>query len=352
VPAISFLRRPPDEAPVVIGGGSARPEEASRVVLQTADGGVLVRAIRRQSDGSMIGEVYGVTPRQRSLGIGDLVSFEESHIFTFKPGESREKAAADAEVADMVRVFEAHFSGHDAPAETKAVALDSADMDFSFGPDVDTGRVETQMRAPAAVRGQDRPGAAATSAAGEPDEELTLDDAFALLRASERPAPAAEDKRPEPAVKPQPRAEPVAAPQPRVEPVAAPRKPRVEPVAAPRQERLEPARPPQPRVEPAAAPRQERVEPSPSPQSEPAAPAPTPSIAGMESATDAEAPAESHAAGEEHVVIGCLECGAPLTLPPRDDAAEARPSKVSCKHCGRINDVAQAEQVSRNRLRV
>jgi hypothetical protein len=72
----------------------------------------------------------------------------------------------------------------------------------------------------------------------------------------------------------------------------------------------------------------------------------------MESATDAEAPAESHAAGEEHVVIGCLECGAPLTLPPRDDAAEARPSKVSCKHCGRINDVAQAEQVSRNRLRV
>jgi len=319
VPPISFLRRAPDEAPVVIGGGSARPEEASRIVLQSADGGVLVRSIRRQSDGTFIGEVYGVTPRQRSLGIGDLVSFEESHIFSFKPGESREKTAADAEVADMVRAFEAHFSGHDAPAETKAVALDSADMDFSFGPDVDTSRAGTQMRAPTAVRGEDRPGAAATSAAGEPDEELTLDDAFALLRASERREPAAEDKRPEPAVMPQPRAEPMAAPQPRVEPVAAPR--------------------------------QERAEPAPSPQSEPAAPAPTPSIAGMEPATGAEAPAESHAAGEEHVVIGCLECGAPLTLPPRDDAAEARPSKVSCRHCGRINDVAQAEQVSRNRLR-
>jgi hypothetical protein len=41
-----------------------------------------------------------------------------------------------------------------------------------------------------------------------------------------------------------------------------------------------------------------------------------------------------------------------LRLPPRDDAAEAPPSKVSCRQCGRINDVAQAEQATRNRLRV
>ncbi len=309
MPSISFLRRAPDEAPVVIGGGSARPEEASRVVLQTADGGVLLRAIRRQSDGTFIGEVCGVTPRQRSLGIGDLVGFEESHIFTFKPGESREKTDADAEVADMVRAFEAHFSGRDAPADTKTVALDSAAMDFSFGPDVETSSAETRMRAPAKDRGQAHPGAAATSAAGEPEKELSLDDAFALLRASERHEPAAEGKRPEPAVTPQPRVEPVAVPS------------------------------------------QDRAEPVPPPQSEPAAPAPTPPSARTETATPAEASAGIQATGE-HVVIGCLECGDPLTLPPRDDAAEARPSKVSCKHCGRINDVAQAEQVSRNRLRL
>jgi hypothetical protein len=41
-----------------------------------------------------------------------------------------------------------------------------------------------------------------------------------------------------------------------------------------------------------------------------------------------------------------------LTLPPRGDAAEAPPTKVSCRQCGRINDVAHAEQVSLNRLRV
>lgn len=80
-----LLHRPGGEAAVLIGGGVARPEQATRAVLQTADGGVLVKAIQRQADGSFIGEVYGVTPRQRSVALGDLVSFRESQIFTFKP---------------------------------------------------------------------------------------------------------------------------------------------------------------------------------------------------------------------------------------------------------------------------
>jgi hypothetical protein len=236
---VVLLHRPRGEAAVAVGG-AGRPEQAESALLQTADGGVLVKAIRREPDGSFIGEVYGVTPRQRGVARGDLVSFSESQIFTFRAGDESANPA-DAEQAEMVRAFEASFK--DAPAPNAEGSANAAgwDVDISFPPEVESAEPVLETHQAARI---------------EPE-----------------------------------RVEPE-----RVEPE------RVEP------ERVEPERVEPERVVP------KRVEPTP-----------------VDGAPVAE--------GEHRAT--CIECGAALSFTPVTDQSASAPAqqKVTCRRCGRINQV-------------
>lgn len=101
-PAPVFLHRPQGvDAMPIDGGGTGRPYKPVRAVLQTAHGGVLVRSIVRQPDGTFTGDVYGIMPREPGVARGERVRFEESQIFTFKSGDT-----VDAELAEMQHAFE------------------------------------------------------------------------------------------------------------------------------------------------------------------------------------------------------------------------------------------------------
>ena len=99
-PAPVFLHRPEGIDALPIGGGAPGPYKPVRAVLQTANGGVLVRSVVRQPDGAFTGEVYGIMPRETSVARGERVRFEDSQIFSFKSG-----ASMDSELAEMARVF-------------------------------------------------------------------------------------------------------------------------------------------------------------------------------------------------------------------------------------------------------
>src|SRR5687768_12823580 len=127
-----FLQRPPGVDALPVAGSIARPQEAVQVVLQTVDGGVLVKSVMRQSDGSFTGEVYGVTPRQRNVAAGDIVRFVESQIFTFKTAENAPVSAADVEMAEMIRSFAGRFSHADAADVERPAVERSTPDDFSI----------------------------------------------------------------------------------------------------------------------------------------------------------------------------------------------------------------------------
>ena len=114
-PAPEFLHRPQGVEASPIGGGRvARPYRPVRAVLQTRHGGILVRGIVPQPDGTFTGEAYGVMPHEPSVGRGDKVRFEESQIFSFKIDEP----PADEGLARMQSAFEAgwrELEGAEAP---------------------------------------------------------------------------------------------------------------------------------------------------------------------------------------------------------------------------------------------
>ncbi|HYH41878.1 MAG TPA: hypothetical protein VD867_07835 [Burkholderiales bacterium] len=288
-PGAVFFHRAQGTHAVAIGGGNASPDKAERAVLQTEGGGVLVKSIQRERDGSFTGEVYGVTPRQRQVAVGDLVTFAEAQIFTFK---ARDGGAADPavdEVADMARTFERQFALLDAQSAPESSHPDSAIPEFTLPSD--SPAVDKPARAPKRV-----------------EPVLT-----------EPPKPAERPKRVEPAL-------PV--PPQRVEPVLpVPPKPAERPIP------VEPARtdPPKPIAHPTPV-EPVRIDP-PKPLDQPARVEPV----------RAEAPAPSEPAAVVEQLGSCVECGAPLTrvAQPADPADPPQKlSKVSCRKCGRINDVA------------
>jgi hypothetical protein len=275
-----FLHRPYGVLALPIGSSVAHPEQAIRAVLKTAEGSVLVRSIARQADRSFIGEVYGVTPGRRGIALGDLVSFSESQIFTFKTTDQEPVNADEAEITDMVRAFDESFSNADAHIVSPAAAAGPTVADFSFEPAADTSGDQPPKEPVPAVAAESHRFApavpqapAATPAPAAPptpapiEQELSTAEAYSILGAPERGGGELQ-------------------------------RDRVEPVL----------------VDPAT-------------------------------------PAEVSTGGEQP--IGCLECGAPLTLLPSDGTTQTPPkSKVSCANCGRINDIAQAQAASRRRRSV
>jgi hypothetical protein len=205
-----FLHRPERAPAASIDGSAARSERAVRAVLQTADGGVLVKSIKRQPDGSFIGEVYGTTPRQRHVAPGDPVSFSESQIFTFKAADVEPMSPGDAEVADMARAFDDSFSGADAHIVSPAAAAGPAVADFSFDLRADATRDQPEKKPPPAVAAESRPArAAAPAPAPAPapaaprssaplDQELSTAEAYSILAASEQDSCKSEHRRAEP----------------------------------------------------------------------------------------------------------------------------------------------------------
>jgi hypothetical protein len=287
-PTPVFLHRPGRAPAASIDGSAARPERAVRAVLQTADGGVLVKSIKRQPDGSFIGEVYGVTPRQRHVAPGDPVSFSESQIFTFKAADVEPVSPGDTEVADMAKAFDDGFSGADAHIVSPAAAAGPAVADFSFDLGADASRDHPEKKPAPAVAAESRPAPAAAPA----------------------PAPAPPPAAPAAAAAPIPAAPPTSAPlDPELSTAEA-----YSMLGASEQDR--------------GMPEHGRAEPV---------------------LVDHTPPAEVSIAGGHP--LACLECGATLTLAPAAGApSETTPIlKVSCAYCGRINDVAQAEAASRRR---
>jgi hypothetical protein len=269
-----FLHRPAGARAASVDGSAARPDRAVRAVLQTADGGVLVKSITRQTDGSFIGEVYGVTPRHRRIEPGDAVSFSESQIFTFKAAEAEPIRPGDAEAADMARAFDDGFRGAAPEIVSPAAKAGPTVADFSF--DLDAGASGDQPAkkpAPAVAVESRHTGAtppAAPAAAAPPifvpfGKDLSTAEAYSILGAAEQDTGKSEHERVEPAL------------------------------------------------------------------------------------VD-DTPAVEVSVGSQYP-LACLECGATLTLSPAAGAASetAANLKVSCAHCGRINDIAQAEAASRRR---
>jgi hypothetical protein len=174
-----FLQRPPGVDALPIAGSIARPQEAIQVGLQTVDGGVLVKSVMRQSDGSFTGEVYGVTPRQRTVAAGDIVRFVESQIFTFKTGENAPITPADAETAEMIRTFADRFGRADRPDAERPAADPPTPDDFSM----DTASL------PARDQPEPMPAADAIDVASSPlpahpkpvEPELDIADAYSML---------------------------------------------------------------------------------------------------------------------------------------------------------------------------
>ena len=294
-PSAVFLDRPEGVSATPVGDSIARPELAIRAVLQTADGGVLVKSIERQPDGSFVGEVYGVTPKQRRVAVGDRVSFTESQMFTFKTPDAPDLNAADAEMAEMIRAFSARFGDAEPPNAEQRASAALGPSDFSFEP-----------------RTPETPAAPPPSAGGP---ELSIADASAILGAS---APATRESQ-------RAHAEPVAPAQavvPRAPPPPPPHRPTVTPPRADQALRADPVPRADKPVAPTTPPPDER-------------PLPSDSTPAAAAAVPADQP------------IACLECGATLTVVTTADGA--RPAKVSCGSCGRINDVAAAEAASRRR---
>jgi hypothetical protein len=298
-PTPVFLHRPGRAPAASIDGSAARPERAVRAVLQTADGGVLVKSIIRQPDGSFIGEVYGVTPRQRHVAPGDPVSFSESQIFTFKAADVEPMSPGDAEVADMARAFDDSFSGADAHIVSPAAAAGPAVADFSFDLGADSSRDQPEKKPAPPVAAESRPARAAPPA----------------------PAPAPAPAAPATAAAPPPATPaPAAAPPP-----AAPA------ISAPLDQELSTAE----AYSILGASDQDSGK-SEHGRAEPVL-------------VDHTPPAEVSIAARQP--LACLECGATLTLAAASGAPSETPPilKVSCAYCGRINDVAQAEAASRRR---
>jgi hypothetical protein len=298
-----FLHRPADVDALPIAGSIARPQEAIQVVLQTVDGGVLVKSVKRQPDASFSGEVYGVTPRQRSVAVGDVVRFIESQIFRFKTAENAQMAPADAELAEMMRAFADRFSNADAPDSERSAVAHLKPDDFS----IDSFPRATANRsapAPAARRASiDRAGSLLPADSKRVEPELSVAEAYSMLGAF---APDYRDVQPD--------RDSTAA---RDEPVLSDRdnltardEPVLDDTSAPHDRPVH-------EEQPAVA---DRVSPGQAPM------------------------------GSDHPVA-CLECGATLQWVARDPSSPEvpAPSKVSCRSCGRINDIAEAQAASRRR---
>ena len=174
----NFLHRPQGTDALPTEGSVARPEDAVRAVLRTADGGVLVTDIKREPDGSFSGEVYGVTPRQRQVAVGERVRFGESQIFTYKTSESA--SPADVERAEMIRAFGEAFRNADAPGADRTPLTEAPPPEFSLPPAEPPAirePVEPTLAPPAEA--SPRSAAPVTPQATEP--ELSVEDAYAIL---------------------------------------------------------------------------------------------------------------------------------------------------------------------------
>lgn len=185
-PAPVFLHRAQGVEAMPIGGGcAARPYKPMRAVLQTAHGGVLVRSIVRQPDGTFSGDVYGIMPREQSVARGERVRFAESQIFTFKSDD-----AVDAELAEMQQAFEENLREIEAqppkgriPARPRAREIDGG-LDAVAPPNFSQSAppaVTSESPHPAARR------ATVEKANAQADQELSVAEAMAILCPGEQP---------------------------------------------------------------------------------------------------------------------------------------------------------------------
>lgn len=273
--AISFRHRRPGEKAIHVGGRSGRVERAVRVVLEASDGRVLVTSIQRQSDGTLIGEVYGVMPNQRSVAVGDHVQFNESQIFRFRTADelSDDEKVVD-DIAAMASTFEQRFrelSGE--PQKPPEVSREAADLfaeakAWNADQPVEARAPEIPDAAPATPR----PAAA-------PRVEAAPSPAARVV-----PAPAAPPPRP-------------AAPAP----------------AAPVQAVPEPAPPKEPPAMPAPSRPEPEVTPEPPPAPAPAAT--TETFKCIECGTRLTIPPPAEGGTDEPIKIGCPTCGR-INRPP------------------------------------
>jgi hypothetical protein len=313
-PMAVFLERPQGTDALPVAGSVARPSEAVRAVLHTADGGVLVQSVKREADGSFTGEVYGVTPQQRHVAVGDRISFSEPQIFRFKTADAGNTDPAEVETAEMIRAFAESFRHADAPSADRPVEV-SPD-DFSFDVDMPPAVHEPETQAPSPAE-TERPPAVSPAPPPKPEPKISVADAYATLRASEEDQRTSREARVEPVLD----APPAVTVAPTVE---------AQPV-------LPDAAPPVPSdpVPPVLA------DPAP-----PVLPDPAPPVLSAPAS-----PAAAPAATAEP--IACLECGTTLVVPAADPSGQVPPpSKVSCPSCGRINDIAQARAASLRRQRL
>jgi hypothetical protein len=194
-----FLERPQGTDALPVAGSVARPAEAIRAVLQTADGGVLVKSVRREADGSFTGEVYGVTPQQRQVAVGDRVTFSEPQIFRFKTADVGNIDPAEIETAEMIRAFAESFRNAAAPEAARPVAADVSPPDLPM--DVETPPVVEPLDPPSMEPAEiERPPVAASAPPPKTDSDISIADAYATLRATEQPSspdPVAEPARDE-----------------------------------------------------------------------------------------------------------------------------------------------------------
>lgn len=158
---------------------------------------MLVKAILRQADGSFIGEVYGVTPRQHAVAVGDLVSFSESQIFTFRV-EANSGSPADAEMVDMIRAFDASFAAADTRKVRAQPDLEEFDEDFSLAQEPDVSAVPTQQHAAAVRSPGDDFGSALTAPSDRIEKEPGSAGAVSPSEIAEGPKPDLKQERAEP----------------------------------------------------------------------------------------------------------------------------------------------------------
>lgn len=399
-----FLHRPPGESASVIGGGVARVAYAERAVLQTAHGRVLVKSVKRGADGSFTGEIYAVMPREPEVAIGDHANFSERHVFAFKvadgavppsePGavatviakpETKVDATAtgDDEIAQMARTFEASFGQLDTAApneEARPSAVPASGEASLF--DMDISAALQDLPAPTVAPVQVQPPRSQPAAkAPKPqhkDAALSTAEAMSMLRAAEHKGSVARNAtrdsspaRPPPAPRPiietpkPPVTAPPPAPTARADAVVAqPRRADIDPAPRPISEAA--ATPPTPATKPAVAAPQRPVEPAVAPPrrvfepnvtEKPATPAATapestqvPVIAHapasrLQETEETPKPGAPIAPPPAEARITCRECGSPLSIPPAaDDESPEEYRKVSCRSCGRINQVKNVKR--------
>jgi hypothetical protein len=361
--ATVFLHRPPNEKPSVLGGGVATVADAERVVLQTAHGRVLVRSVKKEPDGTFTGHVYAVMPREPDVAIGDEVRFSETQVFALKAAEgaatatvdtaakaeARERGhgpapgVADDEIAQMARTFEASFRQFDTAASQDEPRAAPASSDASSF-DLDIAAVLQDLPPPRATavnadpaRTQPAPKAAAPEEK-EKDAALSTAEAMSILRAAEQKGSAAR-RGPADAVAAEPAPVPVT-PKPLAPEPAAASTPPPPPLDS------RPAAALTPRT-PAANPDVRQTEPMPRATNPVPVPLPTPlaarPVAAAPEPVEAQAtsaPLAPLAPPAPDVKITCRECGSTLIVPPAaEDAAAGQTRKVSCRTCGRINEV-------------